>query len=463
MLSIRKYWSKSTHIIMSSIPSILEETSRSLVSNVTETPKTPAYLCLAIAGGGGHAISALASTPGASAILLEGTVAYDRRSMQTYVGGQELSKHKFVSKESAALLARAAVRRAMQYRHALRDYPHCIGLGVTSALITCKERPGRGSFGYICATRADGCQWSCRVGFAPQLRNRIEEDQLMGQLALKAVEQLQRMGKAEITKNDERDIIEDVSFVDNNLSDEAFAAAERILAGVTDAVLLLPNEDKSSFIAMTDPILPSSSLVFPGSFNPPHDGHMTLANVAADSFSENETTPVFMELSLTNADKPSLDPRSVSQRAQKFLELDNLPTQCGLLLTSAPLFSQKVKALTSFMTPAIDANDKKLGFIIGTDTMRRILDPKYYENSVENMLGAVREMGRVGVRFVVGGRLEQGKNIAKPVFVSGHEELEELPKDVQAMFSIVSEEQFRVDISSSEIRREAAVATDPDK
>lgn len=44
--------------------------------------------------------------------------------------------------------------------------------------------------------------------------------------------------------------------------------------------------------------------------------------------------------------------------------------------------------------------------------MRRILDPKYYENSVENMLGAVREMGRVGVRFVVGGRLEQGKNIA---------------------------------------------------
>lgn len=49
------------------------------------------------------------------------------------------------------------------------------------------------------------------------------------------------------------------------------------------------------------------------------------------------------------------------------------------------------------------------------------------------------------------------------MFVSGHKELEELPKDVQAMFSIISEEQFRVDISSSEIRRQAAVATDLDK
>ena len=45
--------------------------------------------------------------------------------------------------------------------------------------------------------------------------------------------------------------------------------------------------------------------------------------------------------------------------------------------------------------------------MIGTDTMVRILNPKYYGNSEEDMIDAVREMGRAGVHFVVGGRLEQ--------------------------------------------------------
>jgi hypothetical protein len=39
--------------------------------------------------------------------------------------------------------------------------------------------------------------------------------------------------------------------------------------------------------------------------------------------------------------------------------------------------------------------------------MIRILSPKYYDQSFDNMLEAVRDMGRSGVRFVVGGRLEQ--------------------------------------------------------
>lgn len=49
----------------------------------------------------------------------------------------------------------------------------------------------------------------------------------------------------------------------------------------------------------------------------------------------------------------------------------------------------------------------QLGFVIGTDTMVRILNPKYYGDDVEEMLESVREMGRSGVHFVVGGRLEQ--------------------------------------------------------
>jgi hypothetical protein len=47
-------------------------------------------------------------------------------------------------------------------------------------------------------------------------------------------------------------------------------------------------------------------------------------------------------------------------------------------------------------------------FVIGTDTMVRIINPKYYGNIFENMLQAIRAMQASGVHFVVGGRLEQG-------------------------------------------------------
>lgn len=48
-----------------------------------------------------------------------------------------------------------------------------------------------------------------------------------------------------------------------------------------------------------------------------------------------------------------------------------------------------------------------MGFVIGTDTMVRILNPKYYGNSEEDMFEAVRAMGHAGVHFVVGGRIDQ--------------------------------------------------------
>jgi hypothetical protein len=52
-------------------------------------------------------------------------------------------------------------------------------------------------------------------------------------------------------------------------------------------------------------------------------------------------------------------------------------------------------------------------FVIGTDTMLRILDPKYYGDSEASMLDAVYQMKSKGVHFVVGGRLENGKKETK--------------------------------------------------
>lgn len=106
-----------------------------------------------------------------------------------------------------------------------------------------------------------------------------------------------------------------------------------------------------------------------------------------------------------------------------------------------------------------------LHFVIGTDTLVRLLDPKYYSNSEEEMLRALSNMP---CRFVVGGRLEQRKNKVDsddsadaPVFVSGQEEVDQLPTELHAKFSILPD--FRVDVSSTEIRKqkEAAAAAQP--
>lgn len=55
-----------------------------------------------------------------------------------------------------------------------------------------------------------------------------------------------------------------------------------------------------------------------------------------------------------------------------------------------------------------------MAFVIGTDTMIRILNPKYYGDSKEAMLEAIRDMKRHGVHFVVGGRLQQGVESDEP-------------------------------------------------
>ena len=39
-------------------------------------------------------------------------------------------------------------------------------------------------------------------------------------------------------------------------------------------------------------------------------------------------------------------------------------------------------------------------------------------------------------------------------FVTGEEELSRLPRDIQNMFTVLSQDEFRVDISSTELRKQ---------
>jgi hypothetical protein len=194
---------------------------------------------------------------------------------------------------------------------------------------------------------------------------------------------------------------------------------------------------------------------------------------------EGEGTPsslsvptVVFELSVVNADKPSMTTEEVCRRVNLFRELqlsEDIPeeTNWGVLLTAAPLFTQKLDVLRSsapYETTTTtfpskypfdedghrDSTSLGWSFIIGTDTMIRILDPKYYDHDEEKMIGSLRNMN---IKFVVGGRkIDQTTAVATQEFVTGEESLQGLPQDVQDMFIPLDETEFRVDVSSTEIR-----------
>ncbi|MYE12344.1 MAG: hypothetical protein F4X99_11955 [Gammaproteobacteria bacterium] len=164
---------------------------------------------------------------------------------------------------------------------------------------------------------------------------------------------------------------------------------------------------------------PRPRALFPGAFHPLHDGHRRMVRVAAARLG----VPVAFEVSIHNVDKPPLNFHDLRERAAQF-DAD------ALCFTNTATFVEKARTFGG------------VTFVVGADTMRRIADPKYYP--VGDVAEALDEIAGRGCRFLVFGRSDGNRFVTL-------EDLD-LPSGLRGLCEGVREADYRVDLSSTEIR-----------
>lgn len=177
----------------------------------------------------------------------------------------------------------------------------------------------------------------------------------------------------------------------------------------------------------------ANRVLLPGAFNPLHSGHTTMATVAADLLG----LEVDFEISVINVDKPPLNYPDVAQRAAQFAERANL------WLTRAPTFVAKAELFPHAT------------FVIGIDTLARIANPRYYASDLRARDAALRQLTTHGCRFLVFGRLYDGKFQTLADLT--------LPNALRTLCDEVPAATFRQDISSTELRSATPYQTPTDE
>jgi nicotinic acid mononucleotide adenylyltransferase/nicotinamide mononucleotide (NMN) deamidase PncC len=389
-------------------------------------------LVMAATGGGSQAICALASTPGASEVLVEGLVPYSRHAIDRLLGGPQ---EQYCSPKAARRLAVAAWQRAVDCGVAPEQ---AVGAAVTASLAT--NRPKRGSHRVHVAVQTLASTGTSSLQLSKGARNRIEEEDLASRLLCDAIatscnrdfvdarpfEAMLPAAVGSATLPHQTLPLRSGEHVENNV----FVAPDAwhgLLAGRTPAVLAgEPGEPRRAGANEHGEQPRSGMLVFPGSFDPLHDGHCQMASVAE----EVAERPVAYEVSVTNVEKPALDYMELGRRVAAF------DTQRAVWLTRAATFVEKTEIFP------------KATFVMGADTFVRLFDPTFYGGSADAARTAVRKIGDRVEGMIVFGREKDG------VFVEPSSL--KIPKALREKCYFVSSREFRMDISSTAIRRTRA-------
>jgi hypothetical protein len=363
--------------------------------------RAPKQCVIAVTGGGTGAAALLLNVPGGSRSVLEVRVPYGESSLVEFLGYRP--EHFCTVATSRDMAARAYERAGW-----LAPGEPVVGLACTASLATDRPKKGDHRF-HISFQNASGVS-THSVNLSKGARDREAEESLLDTVLLNAL-------AAAVGVNDRLPL---TLLPGEKIEIEGLPAVDplsRLFQGETTHVCV--DVDGRLSIQIARP-----TLLVPGAFNPVHEGHRGLA-AAAQRLTG---LPPAFELSITNVDKPALIPEEIQRRRQQFT------WRARVWLTRAPTFAEKATLFPGTT------------FVVGADTAARIIARCYYDESEMAMKQALDHIRGQGCRFLVAGRVDGDRRFVDLAQVG-------VPAAFQELFTAIPETDFRLDISSTELRR----------
>jgi nicotinic acid mononucleotide adenylyltransferase len=367
------------------------------------------------AGGGSQAIPHLLSTPGASSVMLECLAPYAREAVDRLLGGPQES---YCSSRAARRLAVMAWQRGC----GLGASPTTvIGAAVTASLRS--RTPKRGQHRIVVAVHCLNATSVASIVLEKEARSRADEETLATALLLERLATIAADPRLPASASGLRLLADEHVEIE---CCEPPPAWQELLAGTRAAVQasvepVEPQPARMVAAAVGSPV--AGMLVFPGSFDPLHEGHLRMAIVAQ----EIAERPIDFELSVMNVDKPALDYLEMESRAAQFAGR-------SLWFTRAATFVEKLDVFPEGT------------FVMGADTYARLANPTYYGGWAEAAERAADRIATQARGLIVFGRERNGE-FEDPARL-------DVPPALRAVTTFVSQREFRMDISSTALRRQ---------
>ena len=223
---------------------MLERTN--LIKKIHESKYKLVYVS---SGGGTNAVSSFLKVPGASNTVLESYIPYSKKSMDIFLNKKP---DHYCSLSTCLSMSANAYKKCMQIEQDINT-KYLIGVAVTASLATTYNKIGEHKFYIAIQTESYTKSISCILEKGK--RTREEEEELITEYVLSLIAESCGIKKA-LPIHDESIELQETK-------------ARRSWKKLLNNKINFVSSDKST-----------PELIFPGSFNPLHDGHLKMRELA---------------------------------------------------------------------------------------------------------------------------------------------------------------------------------------